>query len=65
MLSFDYLKGVYIIIFHSAAAIYTLLAEIKVTQVERHANQFEQKLKRFKYEEKVNYLHDFCSRPLS
>ena len=37
----------------------------KVTQVERHINHFEQtlSLKLFKCEEKVNYLHDFCSRP--
>ena len=33
----------------------------KVTQVEKHNNQFKQTLKLFKWEEKVNYLHDFTS----
>ena len=46
--------------FHSANAIQKL-AWTKVTQVERHTNQFEQTQKLFKCEEEENYLHDFSS----
>ena len=35
---------------------YKKFAETKVTQVERHTNHFEQTMKLFKCEEKVNYL---------
>ena len=59
MPSFDYLKDVYIIFIQQMR----YKNSHKQRLVERHTNQFEQTLKLFKCEEKVNYLHDFCSWP--
>ena len=47
--------------FHSANGAIQKLAEINVTQVERHTNQFEQTLRLLKCEEKVNYLNESMS----
>ena len=55
MPSFDGLEDVYIIF------IQQMRYKNSHKQVERHTNQFEQILKLFKCEEKVNYLHDFSS----
>ena len=60
MLSFDYLKGVYIIFIQQMRY---KNSHKKVTLVEKHTNHSKQTLKLSKYEEKINYLHDFWSQP--
>ena len=51
MPSFDYLKDVYIIIIINKG----------YTRGKTHTNYFEQTWKLLKCEEKISYLHDFCS----
>ena len=60
MLSFDYLKGVYIIFIQQMRY---KNSHKKVTLVEKHTNHSKQTLKLSKCEEKINYLRDFWSQP--